>query len=250
MIDRIYKTLLFFSNNQLQGNVTPTEFGIALYNRMLEKFEGYFFELNQHLNRENRRLVTSGFPGVSDKLVEKISHFLTYETVDAVVPSSLSTYNGSTTEFDYKAVVIPDDMVYLDNMVPFGKSRPFDIAENNSHFNTVRRHPNTAPTEDYPLAIRAKNIYRIVPDTIEQVEIAYLRKPLKPNWTYTIPPGATTELFNPSDVNFQDVDMHVSEETDLTLMVLSSFGINLKEKDLIEYTERNEIQKEQKETNV
>lgn len=247
MIDRIYKAVQYFSNNQLQGNVSPTEFNIALHNRMLEKYESYFFKLNQFLNRENRRLVTSGFAGVSEKLAEKISHYLTFQEENTFEPSLVTNPNFPPV---HRLVTIPDDMRYLDSIVPFGKTRPFEIAQNSKQFNTAIRHPKTTPTEDYPLAIRTQNSYKVVPNTITRVEFAYLRNPIKPNWTYQIIPGSTSEVYNPSDSLHQDVDMHISEESDLTLMVLSSFGINLSNEQLIEYTERNEQQKMNQETAI
>jgi len=60
--------------------------------------------------------------------------------------------------------------------------------------------------------------------------IYYLRQPLFPKWTYVKFNNA--ELFNPSATDFQDADIHPSEEEELTILVCMAFGINLKEVDL------------------
>lgn len=57
-----------------------------------------------------------------------------------------------------------------------------------------------------------------------------MRNPLIPNWTYNIVDDA--ELFNPSASDFQDIDLHISEENNVLVRTLKRFGINLKEQDL------------------
>ncbi len=244
LIDRIYKTLLFFSNNQLQGNVSPTEFNIALYNRVLERFEDAFYELNKFLNRENRRLVTEGFSNISSKATERISHYLqdAEQDVDATILAN--------EDITYNFVLAPEDCRYIDNMIPSNGVRPFHIAKNNTDFTAIQNHPNTKSSLRYPLALKISGGYRILPKTVEKVVFTYLRTPKKPNWTYTVIPGTNNPLFNPSDNDFEDVDIHPGEETILTLLVLSSFGINLKEKDLVSYTEQNQAKKENQENTV
>jgi hypothetical protein len=48
------------------------------------------------------------------------------------------------------------------------------------------------------------------------------------------------ELFNPSAVGFQDIDLHPSEESNVVLKTLSRLGINLKEEDLQNITMNKE----------
>lgn len=242
MIDRIYKTLLFFSNNQLQGNVSPAEYNIAAHNKVLEKYEEYFFESNILHNREGRGLISRGLDSPTNKLAEKIGHFLK--------PISIGTNAVNTPTDVYGSVTIPEDLRYLDSMTPTGYFRPFDIAPSSHHFNTVARLKRTRPTLEYPLALKLGDSYRILPLEITSIDFMYLRNPKKPNWTYTIVPGSDVPLYNPSSSSFQDIDMHISEEADLTLKILSAFGINLKEKDLVEYAEREEAQKTQKENSI
>ena len=45
-------------------------------------------------------------------------------------------------------------------------------------------------------------------------------------------------MYNPSNSDFKEIDIHPSEEADLILRVLQSFGINLKEPELQRVTEQ------------
>ena len=45
-------------------------------------------------------------------------------------------------------------------------------------------------------------------------------------------------MYDPSKSDFKEIDVHPSEEDDLIIRVLQSFGINLKEKDLQMITEK------------
>ena len=53
-------------------------------------------------------------------------------------------------------------------------------------------------------------------------------------------------MFNPSDPMFEDVDMHVSEESRLIIGVLVQFGINLKDMELLQAAQLYAQQETQK----
>lgn len=234
MIDRIYKTVQFFSNNQLQGNVSPAEYNLALHNRVLELFEENIQSLGRLLNRENRRLVTQGLSGITQNQNQKIQHYLKEDTV-----STSSVTDAESTPI-YSIALIPSDLRYLDSLVVENQTTLITIATDSNYFNSVVRNPKTSPSLKYAIALKMGSIYKILPIEVGNVVFTYLRNPIQANWTYTALPGSNTPVFNQSDPNFQDVDIHVSEETNLTLRVLNSFGINLKENDLIAYTEQQE----------
>ena len=89
-------------------------------------------------------------------------------------------------------------------------------------------------TLTYPIGLKQSQSVKILPKTIENVTVSYLRNPIVAKWTYTVVNGV--EMFDPSKSDFKEIDIHPSEETDLILRVLFSFGINLKEKDLQQAT--------------
>jgi hypothetical protein len=222
-IDRVYKTLLTFTNSDIRGNVKPTDLRLALYDVINEIVEGYFYEVNRMINRENRGLVNGGFENLPDRIREKILHFL---KEDVTLTYAAPYFN------------LPNDLRYIDSVFNRNKHE-VEFCKNNKDFRLLSNYEDTLPSEKNPIGLRIGNKIKIAPITIDSdVTISYLRNPLIPNWTYIVVNGA--ELFNPSAPDFQDIDLHPSEENKVILMTLQRFGINLKETDLIQVTASKE----------
>lgn len=221
-IDRVYKTVLMFANSDIRGNVKPTDLRLALYDVVNEIVEEYFYEVNRMLNRENRGLINGGFENIPDRIREKILYFLV-EDVEL-------THNDPYFN-------LPEDIRYIDSI--YVGDNEVELCKHNREFKLLSNYTDTLPTTSNPIGLQVGTNLKIAPSTItDGVTISYLRKPLIPNWTYTVVSGA--ELFNPSAPDFQDIDLHPSEENKVVLMTLQRFGINLKEQDLVQITASKE----------
>lgn len=214
MLDRVHKTLKFLANTEGRGNVKPENVDLAIHNRVLEKYEELFFEVNRIINRQNRGLINGGLENVTDKIREKIQHYLEEKTVTVT--------SGSFT--------IPSEVRYFDTVF-FGNTY-IELSKNNKEFHLSK----SEATEERPIGLKQSNSIKVLPTTIDEVTVSYLRNPIKAKWTYNVVDGV--EMYNPSKSDFKEIDIHPSEETDLTLRVLQSFGINLKEQDLQSITEQ------------
>lgn len=222
-VDRIYKTVLMFANSDIRGNVKPTDLRLALYDVVNEIVEEYFYEVNRMLNRENRGLINGGYENIPDRIREKILYFL----VEDVALNYADPY------FE-----LPTDLRYIDSVF-YQDDNEVEFCKHNKEFKLLLKYADTLPTNTNPIGLRVGNKIKIAPTTIiSHVTISYLRNPLIPNWTYTVVGGA--ELFNPSAPDFQDIDLHPSEENRVVLMTLQRFGINLKEEDLVQATASKE----------
>lgn len=227
MIDRVYQTVKMLGNTEVRGNFKPADFDKALYLVILEKFDEYPFELNRALNRQNRGLISNGLANVPDDILEKMQHFSTEATL---------TY--ASNQF-----VIPADCRDIDAILYLDKNE-IVLSKNTNAFNHIANFKHTAPTTIYPIGLRMGNKIKVLPATIiDNVKMYYLRSPLIPKWTYVVIDGV--EVFNPSAGDFQDIDMHPSEEDDIITRVCIKMGINLKEPDL----EASAIRKESEEFN-
>jgi hypothetical protein len=216
MIDRVYQTVKMLANTEVRGNMKPQDFDKALYNVMLEKIEEYPFELNRALNRQNRGLIGNGLENIPDNIIEKMQHFS--EEASLVYTASAGTFTIPTNVRDIDAIL------HL-------KKNEIVLAKNTSQFNHIANFKHTAPTTEYPIGLRLGNKLKVLPITINtSVTMYYLRNPLLPKWTYVLINDA--EIFNPSAGDFQDIDMHPSEEDDIISRLCVKFGINLKEPDL------------------
>ena len=222
-IDRVYKTVLMFANSDIRGNVKPTDLRLALYDVVNEIVEEYFYEVNRMLNRENRGLINGGFENIPDRIREKILYFLKEDVA--------LTYSAPYFE-------LPTDLRYIDSVF-YQDNNEVEFCKHNKEFKLLLNYADTLPTNTNPIGLRVGNKIKVAPTTIvDEVTISYLRNPLIPNWTYTVVGGA--ELFNPSAPDFQDIDLHPSEENRVVLATLKRFGVNLKETDLTQMTAARE----------
>lgn len=232
MINRIYDIVLFISNNELRGNVTPQEFNLALYNSMIETYDGYFYELNRLVGRQNRGYSGTDFAELPDLLREKIRHYLTKENI------SIEPLVGS--------VDLPKNLRYIDGV--FYRDLELDSVTNSRQFEMIRKYPELL-ADEFPVYIQSGKELSFLPTTLEGTLLVwYLRNPLRPNWTYMSFGG--NELYNPDADDFQDVDMHYSEEADLIKKVLLKMGINLKEQDLAGYMMAQENQQSREQNSI
>ena len=222
-VDRVYKTVLMFANSDIRGNVKPTDLRLALYDVVNEIVEEYFYEVNRMLNRENRGLINGGFENIPDRIREKILYFLKEDVV----------LNYAAPYFE-----LPADLRYIDSVF-YQENNEVEFCKHNKEFKLLLNYADTLPTNTNPIGLRIGDKIKVAPTTIvDEVTISYLRNPLIPNWTYTVVGGA--ELFNPSAPDFQDIDLHPSEENRVVLATLKRFGVNLKETDLTQMTAARE----------
>jgi hypothetical protein len=213
-VDNVYKTVLTLANSDIRGNVTPSEFKLLLHDAVNEIYGEYIQEVNRILNRENRGLVHGGLENLPDRIREKIQYF----SKDADLTLNAGVYP------------LPSDLRFIDAITYEGRTE-IESCKNSQEFRMVSKYFHTQPTSNYPIYLQQGNAIKIAPDTIvDEVTITYLRNPLMANWTYVVVNGA--ELFNPSANDFQDIDLHPSEENNVTVRVLLRFGVNLKENEI------------------
>jgi len=219
MIDRIKKKVEFFINTQVRGSFTPSKFELALHNSIQSRNEEYFYDLNRLIVRENRGVISGGIANIPDTYSEKILHYLE--------ESEPITVEGSRIE-------LPSDWRYLDES-EIVEGGTLEFCRNRREFNIQK----SLATTQYPVyTIIGKSILIAPIQDGSKVRISYLRNIKYPKWTYTS--VNDVELFNPDDDNFQDADIHSSEEDEIVRRVLMAFGVNLKETDLLSYTMQQE----------
>lgn len=233
LIDRVYKTIQTISNNELNGNVSPQEFKLELHNSVVELYEGNMFELNAAITKETRGgSHVFSIENLTGKFREKIMHY--YQSKDLI-----PVLSNEVLSFE-----LPPELRYLDTIEH--KGNEIEITHNRRHYKSIDGFIDTTATASKPIALQVNNKVEILPNSLEgAVSVYYLRNPEVANWTYVIVNGS--EIFNPSAPDFKDVDIHPSEEYNLTIKLLQKLGINLKEPQLTEYglvKENTDSQKE------
>lgn len=209
LIDLVYRTVLTIANSDVRGNVKPSDARLLINTTVEEIYESYFYELNRMLNRQNKGLIGNKLDNIPDLIRDKINYYLTSKQVQVS--------NGE--------VVLPSDLRYIESL--FVGNAEVELVKGLSEFKVVKSIANSS----YPIGCKrdAKTIV-LYPNSFTSAEVSYLRSPKVPNWTYVVVRG--TEVFNPSAPDFQELDIHPSEVSNVIIKTLQKVGINLKEQDL------------------
>lgn len=213
-IDRVYKSVLFFVNSDLRGNVKPDDLRLAINTAVEDIIESYFSELSLALNRKNRGLGGVGLESLPEKIRERIQYFLEED----FLPYSNPFFN------------LPSDIRYIDNITY--NDTEVEPCKNNKEFKAISNLDDCAPSTSYPIYLKVGDKIKVAPNTIDSdMNISYLRKHNIANWTFQVIGDA--EVFNPSANDFQDIDLHSSEEYNIIIKTLMYFGVNIKEADIV-----------------
>jgi len=229
MINNVRSTVLSIINKEDRGWITPEEFNLFCAMAQLEVFEDYFYEYNKWLNFQNKRLTNSEYSDIPKNIREKIDRFsdnysLPYDNVDYLF-------------------IVPDEIYRIEALIYSGAE--IDEVSKRDLINLENANLNP-PTEEYPVYTRFNNNIKVLPATINSTIKCYaLRKPLTPKWTYI--EVSENPLFNPSADDYQDLEIHPSDEPSIIVKILSYVGISLREADVAQFMEAKEIKQTQKE---
>ena len=219
-VDTVYQRVLALANKEQRGYITPQEFNLFANQAQMDIFEQYFYDLNQFNRAPGNDII---YADPVDMLNEKISLFEV-----AVGGSTIDSWG-----MDGNSIIIPDEVYRLSQVRLGGASVEFLPTK---EFNIVRESPLTRPTEKRPIARRdfkgmlIHDSNGIVLPSTHNLNASYIKKPAKVNWTYVV--VGEKALSNPNASDYQDFELHVSEETKLVIKILQLAGITLKDPSL------------------
>jgi len=234
-IDTVYQRVLALANKEQRGYITPQEFNLFANQAQMDIFEQYFYDLNQF-----RRLPGNDtmYADMVDILEEKIERFHQGQAL-----------SGTSNVFDTNNL---NHELYRLKQVRFNNTSVTPYVgvkvEKTIHdkFMLARNSPLTSPTLMRPIYYLRNTSIIVAPTEITSIDVNYIRKPVKVEWTYVI--VGDVALVNPDEtIGYQDFELHPSEETDLVIKILGLAGITLKDPNLyqIASTEDNKnIQQE------
>lgn len=230
LIDRIYRKVKTYLNTEGRGNIKPERFNVLAHDQIQERQLELIDEINKFINRENRGLGGSHIENLPQVTREKLQFYLEEEQLS----------NDANETLIY---TIPDNSNFIDELEGVDVDASLEVCKTKKNFNILK----TQATASYPLYyIRGRKI--ITSHPLGDLDVSYLRTPKKPKWTYTL--FQNNELFNPNQPDFQDADIHPSEEDVIVRKILIACGITLKDKSVVEFGTREERNKfNQKNTN-
>ena len=221
-VDRVYQTVLAIANKEQRGYITPQEFNLFANQAQNEIFEQYFYDLNQMLRIPGNKTVSSD---ARDIIEEKIAIFrVTNELIGTYTfPSSMHKLEGLSARFGNEtgAVFYPAEEV---------SKKEYDMYE---------QAALTRPLFNRPIFYRYNNSFAISPpDGWGAFQIDYIRKPFLANWAYLVVNEAA--LVNTSAADYNDFELHGSEEKNLVIKILQYAGVSSKSMDVVQVAAQEE----------
>lgn len=222
MINSVRETVHDFLEKNNRGWLKPERFNNYAYLAQLEILESYFYDYARWLAKQNNRESGSMYADIPRQLREKLDRFhkngnMTYAT---------DRFNPPT-----------DSYRVLD--LYFGGDFIDEVTER--RLALLNKSNMTAPSTTYPVFVRREDSYVVSPNTINaDVTCSYIRVPAAPKWTYNTVSG--NPVFNISAADYQDFEIHPSDEPKLVVKILSYAGLSIREADVVQYAELQEGQ--------
>jgi len=237
-IDTVYQKVLGILNKEQRGYVTAQEFNLFANQAQLDLFEQYFYDINQFSRMPGN---STEYSDMLNILNEKINVFET--TVEPTRTGSF--FNEPTDLYRLGTVVYKNTTTNT-----FGVASTESIeAEriNANEFLYINSSPLTKPKNVRPVFVSNTSGIRVYGDNeitdVAEVEFQYIKKPAKVEWKYQMVLGKA--LYDSThSVNFE---LHPSEEVELVTKILELSGLLVKDYNLYNVANQEEIETIQQE---
>ena len=223
MIDRVRNTVLTILNKNNRGTLPPAEFNRLAGMAQRDIFENTFYDYNKFINYQNKRLTNSEYSDIPKNIQEKI---------DIFADTSTMTLDNGFFFVDNQDVYRIQQLRYQGAIIEHA-AKSLVLQLNNDAY--------AAPTTTYPVYVRYGDKFEVYPNTItSDVTCFYIREPKQPKWTYTTVAG--NPIYNPSASDFQDLEIHPSDEVKLITKVLAYAGVVIRDEQVIQAAMNKEMQ--------
>jgi hypothetical protein len=239
-VNTVYNTVLMLLEKNAQGMIEPTKFNLFSQLAQQDILENLFFEYNNWLNRLNKRLSGDGNADISANILEQVEVFSEYTT-----PSNF-TYNPTTNLYTYTGT---DFYRLIGLSLVNAQSKKTDIEiVSKSELNLSINSSTNAPSITFPIAEKIGNSYKIYPKIVSPytAEMAYIRTPRSPKWTYINVNG--NPVYNPSASDKQDFELLPSLYSKLVMKILLYCGLSLREADIVNVANTEEQKENQQQS--
>jgi len=216
-VDTVYQRVLTLANKEQRGYITPQEFNLYANQAQMDIFEQYFYDLNQFLRVPGN---TTMHADMVDMLEEKISVFEVTATLGlAANPNGVAGNLNILPRF-YRLSSVRSGNTIMESV-------------NRKDFRMFPNSPLTTPTATRPIYMvdTINSVVQIAGNNaLTTADIDYIQSPREVNWTYVV--VGEKALLNATALDYQDFDLHPSEETELVLKILTLAGFTLKDPNL------------------
>ena len=222
-VNTVYQTVLMILNKEQRGYMTPTEFNTVATQVQLEIFEKYFDDLNQQLRVPQ---ADTDYADRQENIDEKLAIFKTFGNAIYTTVAGLSYFVLPTSD-GYSDVVSfyrLGNVLYNDEKVVQRLDRREFYYANQSRL--------TKPSTINPAYLYENQKLFIKPLTIiDKIKVDYVRKPKDAVWGFA--PGSLGQ-YEYQNVLSTDIELHVSEQTEVILKILLYSGIIIRDPQIIQ----------------
>ena len=192
----------------------------------MEIFRNYFEDYNRDQNKANRGLTNGGYANLTSNQRQMIEGFSVFAELDITLPEGAN----------YAEATLPEDLYLLDDKGMLTRTGKVIDEVTKHSFGYVSNSISTFSAL-YPVFSQFGEKLRIYPQSVAlPVTATYTRKPKAPRWTYRNIQGSP--VFDPSNPSFQDFELHPSEFSNIVLKMLTHFGLNLREVEIMQIAEQ------------
>tara|TARA_R110001583_G_scaffold2679_3_gene18917 strand:- start:1826 stop:2536 length:711 start_codon:yes stop_codon:yes gene_type:complete len=216
-VDTVYQRVLTLANKEQRGYITPQEFNLYANQAQMDIFEQYFYDLNQFLRVSGN---STTHADMVDMLEEKISVFEVTAALGLATNPNGVAGNLNTLPRFYRLSSVRSGNIMMESV-------------NRKDFRMFPNSPLTAPNAARPIYMvdTINSVVQIAGNNaLTAADIDYIQSPREVNWTYVV--VGEKALLNATALDYQDFDLHPSEETELVLKILTLAGFTLKDPNL------------------
>jgi hypothetical protein len=218
-IDTVYQKVLVFANKEQRGYITPQEFNLFANQAQMEILNQYFYDINQWSKPHGNDTEYSDMLSV---LQEKLSE------LEVRIVDTITVTDGI---YDYRTNI--NDLYKLGSVHTTHptNSQKIEIEQvNNNEWYYMQSAPLTRPTLARPVYVNRQDGLNIYPDTIEAIDISYIKQPATAQWGYFV--IGDKALYDPDPSKTTDFELHSSEETELVYKILKYAGLSMQRNDV------------------
>lgn len=220
-IDEAYRLVNYVANKEQKGEIKPDEFNLLAIQAQLEAI---MTRLGNQKRLNDRFIPPTGYK-VNQQAKEEILPLITKSP--ALVPASgIAPY--------------PIDYFGYDN-VQRVDGTPITIVESDQ-LGRIKKSYITPPIESDPFCCFHSNGIELAPGTLSDAYLYYVRRPVNPNWDYTVSQqvyvynsGSTPQLSGKVSQNFEVAERLHKE---ICMIILKYVGVNLSDDRLTEFATR------------
>ena len=219
-VDTVYQRVLALANKEQRGYITPQEFNLYANQAQMDIFRQYFYDINQFKRIPSNN---SNYSNTVDLIEEKIAMF----KMGPVPMGDTEDISGI-----YKLIQVTKQ----DSSNIGGVAQKINYED----YHASQNSPLTKATKSRPIYYIKDNtlyVHPTLPGTNNHFR--FIRKPDKVSWTYVIVDEKA--LYNPSNGDHADFDLHVSEENNLVIKILQLSGIAIKDYNVVQAAAQKEI---------